>query len=162
VWRSGKGRCEQRWMDEHVLVDGNVSHIDADICDYNLNSIGWWTNKHNAYAVREAIDLLRIKHQPSTVSATAELNRQARTKRWLKERVYANLPLGARAISYFFLRYFIRLGFLDGWRGLAFHLLQGLWYRFLVDVNVYQIEEMMRRNQLNLPDAIEQYSGHKI
>ena len=31
IWRFDKGHMEQRWMDEHIVVDGAVSHLDADI-----------------------------------------------------------------------------------------------------------------------------------
>ncbi|MFQ5904044.1 MAG: glycosyltransferase family 2 protein, partial [Candidatus Binatia bacterium] len=39
---------------------------------------------------------------------------------------------------YWFYRYIIRRGFLDGKEGLIFHFLQGCWYRFLVDVKIYE------------------------
>ena len=35
-------------------------------------------------------------------------------------------------------QYFFRLGFLDGKQGLIFHVLQGFWYRLLVDINIDQ------------------------
>ena len=47
IFRRGKGRCEQRWMDEHILVSGTVQNLEADICDMNLNSVSWWISKHN-------------------------------------------------------------------------------------------------------------------
>ncbi|TIQ79503.1 MAG: glycosyltransferase family 2 protein, partial [Mesorhizobium sp.] len=56
LWRNGQGRCEQRWMDEHVIVNGNVQKSDIIISDINLNSLTWWSTKHNQYASREAID----------------------------------------------------------------------------------------------------------
>jgi hypothetical protein len=40
-------------------------------------------------------------------------------------------------------RYFIRLGFLDGTRGFAFHFMQGYWYRCLVDLRVYEAERVL-------------------
>jgi hypothetical protein len=50
----------------------------------------------------------------------------------------------SRALLFFLYRYFLRLGFLDGWQGFAFHFLQGFWYRFLVDVKVHELETLMR------------------
>ncbi|MEB0165146.1 glycosyltransferase family 2 protein, partial [Glaciimonas sp. CA11.2] len=61
IWRAGFGRIENRWMDEHVIVDGAINHIDADFYDHNLNNITWWTQKHNQYATREAIEFLMNK-----------------------------------------------------------------------------------------------------
>lgn len=68
---------------------------------------------------------------------------QAGAKRWLKEAVYARLPSGLRAFAYFFYRYILRLGFLDGQAGTAFHFLQGFWYRYLVDAKVAEVKRRM-------------------
>jgi len=162
VWRSGKGRCENRWMDEHMVVQGEIAHVDADIADINLNNVTWWTDKHNHYASREAVDLLMNRRQGVEATATARLNFQAGMKRWLKLKVYARLPLGLRALLYFLYRYFLRLGFLDGWQGFAFHFLQGFWYRFLVDVKVHELETLMRVQGLTLEEAVRREFGYKI
>ncbi len=140
LWRTGKGRIENRWMDEHVLVDGPIAHVDGDIADINLNSVGWWTAKHNGYATREAIDQLT---RSDADDALPNLSPQARRKRWVKTKVYARLPLGLRPLLYFLYRYIVMLGFLDGWQGMAFHGLQGLWYRFLVDVKIAELRGLM-------------------
>jgi glycosyltransferase involved in cell wall biosynthesis len=162
VWRSGHGRCENRWMDEHMVVEGEIAHVDADIADINLNNVTWWTDKHNHYASREAVDLLMHRRQGAEETATAHLNFQAGMKRWLKLKVYARLPLGLRALLYFLYRYFLRLGFLDGWQGLAFHFLQGFWYRFLVDVKVHELETLIRVQGLTLEEAVKQEFGYEI
>ena len=61
VWRFKFGRCENRLMDEHILVDGAVKNLSVDFADHNLNSLTWWTDKHNKYACREVVDLLNIE-----------------------------------------------------------------------------------------------------
>lgn len=66
-------------------------------------------------------------------------------KRWIKENVYVRLPLGLRALLYFFYRFFLRLGFLDHPRVWVFHFLQAAWYRVLVDVNVREFEDAVGR-----------------
>ena len=146
-WRNGWARCESRWMDEHmVLSRGRVVRLSGAVIDENLNSLTWWTQKHNAYASREAVDLLGAKYRLGLGNEGTEgLNRQARIKRWLKTRVYSRLPLGVRPWLYFFYRTFFRLGFLDGSRGMLFHTLQGLWYRQLVDAKVAEVEDVVHR-----------------
>ena len=57
----------------------------------------------------------------------------------VEENVYSRAPLFLRAFLYWVYRYFILLGFLDGRAGLVFHLLQGFWYRFLVDAKLYEL-----------------------
>jgi hypothetical protein len=46
---------------------------------------------------------------------------------------YYRLPPYFRAFAYFCIRYFIKLGFLDGISGFRWHFWQGLWYRWIVD-----------------------------
>ena len=45
------------------------------------------------------------------------------------------MPLYVRPFGYFFYRYVLRLGFLDGKEGFIFHFMQAFWYRLLVDIN---------------------------
>lgn len=159
VWRNGHGELEKRWMDEHVLVTGPIVHVDGELADINLGSIGIWTAKHNSYATREAIDhLMGSEARPGP----ALLSDQARRTRWMKDNIYAHLPLGLRPLLYFLYRYILRLGFLDGWQGLAFHGLQGLWYRFLVDVKISEIQGLMKARNQDLATVIESEYGHKL
>jgi hypothetical protein len=83
-------------------------------------------------------------------------------KRWLKEKIYARLPGGLRAFAYFFYRYIIRFGFLDGQSGTTFHFLQGFWYRYLVDAKVAEVKRYMHKTGCSLPEAIEKILGIAI
>ena len=135
IWRTGEAACEDRWMDEHmVLRRGRVLRLDHDIIDENHKGLGFWTEKHNRYADREVRDMLAVAERP-TASA---LDGQAARRRWAKENLYARSPLFLRAFLYWVYRYVFRLGFLDGVPGLVFHFLQGFWYRFLVDAKIYE------------------------
>ncbi len=88
--------------------------------------------------------------------------KQAGVKRWLKEVVYARLPGGFRAFAYFFYRYVLRLGFLDGRAGTAFHFLQGYWYRYLVDAKVSEVEQYMVDSGCKVQEAIELVLGVRV
>lgn len=46
-----------------------------------------------------------------------------------------------RAGLWFLYNYFIRRGFLDGKEGFIYHVLSSFWYRFMVDVKIYEYEE---------------------
>ena len=104
----------------------------------------WITvNYREAYASREALDVFKERRglgepQPAlTVRSTA---RQAKIKRFLKESIYNNIPFEISTSLYFVYRYVVRLGFLDGRRGLVYHFLQGFWYRFLVGAKLRELE----------------------
>jgi hypothetical protein len=161
LFRHGKGRCEQRWMDEHIVVEGQVEHIDADIIDNNLKSLSWWIDKHNGYASREVIDIVMAGDEKER-EPDLHMSAQAKLKRWMKESVYNRLPLGIRPGLYFFYRYFIRLGFLDGRQGLIFHVLQGFWYRFLVDAKLLEVRGFSKKENVSEREAIERLYGVKI
>lgn len=163
LFRTGRGRCEDRWMDEHIRVAGPTVALDGEILDDNRNSLTWWTAKHNAYASREVVDLLNLKLNFLPQETIADLRGgQAGVKRWLKERVYARLPAGLRSFGYFLYRYVLRGGFLDGWQGLAFHVLQGFWYRFLVDAKLREVEDHMNRTGDDPVTAIRTLLGVEL
>jgi glycosyltransferase involved in cell wall biosynthesis len=160
LWRKGTARVEQRWMDEKILVQGAVGRLKGAYIDDNLNNVAWWTNKHNGYSTREAIDILNRKHKFLPVeNGPSILAGQDRRIRWLKERVYLRLPPGLRAFLYFVYRMVLRLGILDGPRGFVFHFLQGFWYRFLADVKVREVEQRMRAEDIGCAEAIRREFG---
>ena len=140
IWRTGLGTCEQRWMDEHiVLSQGKVANLQHDIIDDNKKDLSFWIDKHNRYADREVKDLLNmVVEQDDPLLKKGQLS-QASQRRWIKKNFYGRSPLFLRAFLYFLMRYTIGLGFLDGKEGLIFHFLQGFWYRFLVDAKIYEI-----------------------
>ncbi|MBS1801929.1 MAG: glycosyltransferase family 2 protein [Acidobacteria bacterium] len=144
IWRSGKARVEDRWMDEHIyLTEGNAVTFKGGFADHNLNDLTSFTEKHNKYAGREALDVLNRRHHffEIPVELTRESTaKQAKVKRFLKENVYNRVPFELSAFAYFFLRYVIQLGFLDGREGLIYHVLQGFWYRFLVGAKLREME----------------------
>lgn len=164
IFRYGKGRCENRWMDEHIQVEGATAEFDGEIIDDNLNSLSWWTEKHNSYASREVVDILNLEYgfMPHETIANLQSRQQAGVKRWLKEKVYARLPGGLRAFVYFFYRYIVRLGFLDGKEGTAFHVLQGFWYRYLVDAKLFEVKKHMERTGSDVVTAIDHVLGIKV
>ncbi|MGA1933798.1 glycosyltransferase family 2 protein [Arcobacter sp. YIC-464] len=164
IWRYKDGHIEQRWMDEHIkLSKGKTIQFENDLVDDNLNDLTWWTNKHNNYATREAVDVLNIIHEFLKYDEVDSnfFGTQEERKRYLKKK-YANLPLFTRPFIYFLWRYFIKLGFLDGKQGLIWHFLQGFWYRFLVDAKIYEIQKKAKDSNLSLKDTLIQKYGFKL
>lgn len=143
LWRHGCAKVEARWMDEHMVsVRGNSLLLEGAFYDANLRDIGWFTAKHSRYAVREAIDVLTVKYNLAPTTETV-LNRHAKRKRQIKTQFFNRLPFGIGPLAYFLWRMTFQLGFLDGREGLIYHLLQGFWYRFLVDVRKLEFERAM-------------------
>lgn len=148
LWRNGKGFCENRWMDEHIkLSEGRTVELDLVQVDENLNDLSWWTQKHNSYASREMVDMLDIQYGIFNENTVVPrfFGTEEQRKRWLKLH-YLRLPLFVRPVLYFIYRYFIKLGFLDGKAGFVWYILQGFWYRCLVDAKIFELRRRFRND----------------
>lgn len=142
IFRNGYARCEEKIMDEHmVLTNGKLVIFMCDMIDNNNKSLEWWINKHNWYSNKEVLDYQTTVMSDGTGNKESgnELSgSQAKKKRVIKNKGYYKLPLFFRSHIYFIYRYYIRLGFLDGKEGRIYHFLQAYWYRFLVDAKIYE------------------------
>lgn len=164
IWRVNTGICEEKLMDEHIkLSHGKTVVFKYDLVDDNKQNLTVWTAKHNEYSIKEAVDILNILHKFKDINELQPrfFGTQAQRKRCLKIR-YASLPLFVRPILYFHWRYFFKLGFLDGKRGFIWHFLQGLWYRFLVDAKIYQIQKIAKDEGKSLNSVIKDNFGIDI
>lgn len=168
IWRRGQGRIESRWMDEHMIVwGGRTVTFDGGFSDHNINDLTFFTDKHNKYATREAIDVLNQKYglfaRDEELSAESA-SFQASLKRGVKEKIYNRLPFWAGPMGYFLYRYIFQLGFLDGRPGLIYHFLQGGWYRFLVGAKIVEYDRELAA--LTTPEQriekLEQLTGHRL
>lgn len=142
IWRNGKAICEQKIMDEHMLLsEGKTITFKYDLKDENKKDLKWWIEKHNWYSDREVLDhqmYINSKLDNGTLIDNKVSTKQAKIKRFYKNNMYYRLPLFARAHIYYIYRYYIRLGFLDGQEGKIYSFLQAYWYRFLVDAKIYE------------------------
>lgn len=137
IWRRGAATCEDREMDEHMLVPaGRIEKLDHDLIDENHKGLAFFIDKHNSYSDKEVRALLADQQ---TVGA-AKLGGHIARRRFMKDRLYGRAPRYGRAFAYWAFRYFVLLGFLDGRPGLVFHFLQGFWYRFLIDAKLDERE----------------------
>ena len=160
IIRKGFGACEDTWMDEHLVIfSGNTISVDGDQTDDNLNDLTWWSHKHVNYASREAINTLLIEYglinqekevQPKFFGTNAE------RKRWLKMK-YAKTPLFVRPFINFFIRYILKVGFLDGKRGFIWHFHQGFWYRMLVDAKIYELKMKCQFDRNRIIECLMKY-----
>lgn len=166
VYKKSKGTMEDRWMDEHIKVDGRVVHSNIDVIESNYDrqeNISLWTNKHNGYSTREAVEFLIAKHNIHKIDTVANFwGNKTERKRWLKENFYFKVPLLIRPFMYFVYRYIFKFGFLDGKEGFIFHTLHAFWYRFLVDTKVYQIEKLAIENNKSIQEVVLDHYGIKL
>lgn len=164
IWRRGQASVEQRVMDEHMLLHaGRAERIPGLYVDDNLNGLTWWTDKHNQYASREALEIIRHRSRGRTApSPRGHLVLYTALRRWAKEHVYDSMPMGYRVFALFAYRMVLRGGMLDGPAGLKFHFLQGLWYRMLVDMKVASVEQRIEHEGLSCEEAVRRELGLEL
>lgn len=149
IFRTGKGECEMAFMDEHMIVQGDVKQVKVDLKDENTKPLRWWTAKHNWYSDRELYEMLESEKASALTGYVTPkfFGTPVERKRWLKLRFYNSVPMAWRSWFYFLYRYYLKAGFLDGREGRIFHFLQAYWYRFLVDAKYFEAmkSERIRR-----------------
>ena len=148
LFRFQKGKCDNRWVDEKIKVEGETVQFKEYIIDQNLESLSEWIRKHDRYSSAEALNYLLIKYNPLFNNIEqSQLNFETLSVVRLKSRnLYAKLPLIIRAFIIFSYRYFFCLGFLHGKAGLIYFFLQSLWYRILVDAKILEVQKLIKKN----------------
>ena len=139
IFKPEYGRFENRAMGEHVVLEeGTTLTLEHDCLHYDCKSLTAFVDKHNSYATREVIDYYERRN---ALKAQAELYGEAERTKKIRDGLYYRLPLFLRARLYYWYRYYIKLGFLDGTPGRIYAFLQAYWYRYLVDAKIYEAEK---------------------
>lgn len=137
IFKYGKGRFEERAMGEHVVLsEGRCVYLRNDAIHHTLKTLDLYINKHNWYATREVQDYFDVR----SGRENALLDGQPERAKKLRDGLYYRLPMFLRAKLFFWYRYYLRLGFLDGTPGYIFAFMQAYWYRTLVDAKIYERE----------------------
>ncbi len=131
LFRRGKGRFECRAqrqdksmcdmeVHEHVMVAGRTGTLKEKIVHYNVESLARYIQKHNEYSNWEA--LVWRDGGGDDELQPAFFGTQAQRRRWLRKK-FLRVP-GSPAL-FFFYKYILRMGFLDGVPGLIYCGFQG-------------------------------------
>ncbi|WP_075506988.1 glycosyltransferase family 2 protein [Prochlorococcus marinus] len=138
IARPKYSKCEGL-IDEHIVVSGKIHYLKEELLDDSLISLSSWISKHNKYSSLEALQLFNSRKNKSYFDEKFKMSFKSRCRRIVKDKFFNNSPIFLRSLIYFLIRYILFFGFLDGIRGLGFHFLQAFWYRFIVDMKVYEI-----------------------
>lgn len=136
IFKTGKGFVDEKGMrDQTILSEGKVEYLKNDFNHYDFKSLEAWISKHNWYSS------LEVKNKINDVNES-EGTRTDISKKTIKMRdgLYYKLPKFFRARLYFWYRYYLKLGFLDGKAGKIHAFMQAYWYRYLIDAKLYEKE----------------------
>jgi glycosyltransferase involved in cell wall biosynthesis len=138
LFRNATAVCGERGVNEHVQVEGETGYLKHPFIHEDRKGISSWIEKHDRYADLEAKLLL----ERGRGGAGRLAGSQAQRKQWIRANVWYRLPPLVRPFLYFFYRYVLRGGFLDGRAGLSFHFLQALWYQMLIDIKYLEMKKV--------------------
>lgn len=139
IFKYGTGRYENRAMGEHIILsEGRIIDLKNDCLHYDFKSLDTWISKHNWYATREVADYFSTRSIGQ--SNPNDLYHEAKKMSKLRDGIYYKMPKFLRAKLYFWYRYYLKLGFLDGRAGYVHAFLQAYWYRYLVDAKILEQE----------------------
>lgn len=143
LFRSNAGELDPEETDTRVYVKGEVGRLRSPIIEENRkeDAILFYLQKHLRYAdvfAREELQRreegFKWKQQPRLFGTPDQ------RVLWLKQ-LFFGLPLYIRPFIYFFYRYVILLGFLDGKQGAIFHFMQAFWFRLVWDIRLEELKK---------------------
>ena len=147
LFRVGFGKCEEPLYVQHFKVDGKVEKLKGDVIDLITESLTTFTARHNKWSDLESFEQHHNLLERKGNLIQGNLSGTPIERRRLMKNVYDSFPLFVRPFIYFFIRYILRLGFLDGLRGLIFHFLQCFWFRFLIDAKIYELQRSAKNKK---------------
>ena len=152
LFRRSDGELDPEETDTRVYVNGPVGRLKSPIIEENRkeDEILFYLQKHLRYAdvfAREELQRrgegFKWKQQPRLLGTPDQ------RVLWLKQ-MFFRLPLYVRPFIYFFYRYVILLGFLDGKQGAIFHFMQAFWFRLVWDIMFEELKA--KRNHIPAVD----------
>jgi len=141
LFRHGKGRCEDRPVNEQLIIDGEVGYLQNDFIHEDRKGLGDWIDKHNRYAEIEAMELIKRSNGVDQHEIHARLfGTQPERKRWLRYYFWNRMPPLVRPSFYFFYRYVLTGAFLEGRAAFLFHFMHALWFPMLIDAKYLRMK----------------------
>ncbi|MEZ0539267.1 methyltransferase domain-containing protein [Fibrella arboris] len=135
----------ERLMNELVFVDGPTATLNSYIIHYDRRPVSFWYEKHVRYSLLQAQELQQTRRRESAHIRWSSINNKRDRRRWLKERIWDRLPIWVRPFLYFFQRYFLLMGFLDGRAGFIYHFSHAFLYPFMI-ASIYTDDTRKREN----------------
>jgi|SRR5271166_1909937 len=159
LFRRGKGRFECRLKDqdqsmadmevhEHIVLEGvtkaRTGRLRHPLLHHNVESLSRYIRKHDEYSNWEAKVWLEGESSARDL-APSFFGSQAQRRRWLRKKFFA---LPGSPILFFFYKYVLSLGFLDGIPGLIYCGFQGVQF-FHIKAKIYELKTQAARKGLS-------------
>lgn len=128
LFRTGKARCDDRGVNEHILVQGRVGRLEEPLRHEDHRGLVRWLEKHLVYAQLEA----RRARTEQLPSVSALWGSSAERKNWIRWHLWQRFPPALRASALFGKRALLDGAILDGPAALEYHFFQALWLQLVI------------------------------
>lgn len=121
---------------EYAHISG-TNYIEMKTMFYHddRRGIDFWIRKHLNNAQRES-DL--YLSQKESVIDMLNLSVKLKIKLWIRKNIWDKLPLTLKPFIYFFVRYILQRGFLDGKAGFLYCFLHAFWYQMMINIKIIE------------------------
>jgi glycosyltransferase involved in cell wall biosynthesis len=155
LFRRGKGRYECRLKDqdrsmadmeihEHVVVEGKTATLKHPLLHHSFESLSHYIRKHDEYSNWESRVWLAGETNAKDLPPSF-FGSQAQRRRWLRKKFFA---MPGSPVLFFFYKYFLCLGLLDGIPGLIYCGMQGVQF-FHIKAKIYELRLQRAREGTN-------------
>jgi hypothetical protein len=127
----------QRLVNPVPVIDGPHGYLRGMLIHYNFSKgISEWIEKHNRYSQLEAVEGMKLIHQPSAGQPDLFSGDRAMRRRALKN---LSFRLPWRPLIKFFYLYVGQRGCLDGRAGFTYCMLQAF-YEYMIVLKMRELE----------------------
>lgn len=135
LFRPDKIRYEDRQVNAHPVVDGELGDLEEHFVHYSFNKgLLPWLHKHNSYSDMESAEAVRII---TSETIWTKLRRITSNEKGVRRRTIKDLSffLIFRGFIRFLYMYFLRLGILDGRAGFHYACMISM-YEYWIEVKI--------------------------
>jgi hypothetical protein len=139
-----RGRCrivKTPFLEEHTIIQGRVCKLKNDFLHIPQKTFTEWMERQNRGALKYTFTMLNgITGKDEPVLKQGEHN-EGPVRTWLNYKLFYRMPFVLRPFIRFFVNYFVRGGFLDGWQGYIYHIVNDFLFPFFVYVNYKELNQ---------------------
>lgn len=120
----------EREINEEYITNGKIGYLNEHLIHYPFNKgLNWWFQKHNLYSGMEAEKM--ISESSEILNLSLLFSNDPVDRRKFFKRLSFRIPFRPQLI--FFLFFFVRKGFLDGYIGYTFCRMRKV-YETMIDI----------------------------
>ena len=137
-----KDRCriiKTLYANEHTIVTGAVAKLKKDFLHLPRKTFTQWMERQNKGSLKYALAIIKNDTDVPEPDIKEGEKIEGSVRTWVNYNFFYKMPFCVRPFFRFFVNYFIRGGFLDGWQGYVYHMVNDFIYPFLVYVNYREL-----------------------